>query len=59
MQKITWREGHEAPDGTAAEVVTIKGVNLGPVVKDGVTLLVIYCDDGLVREVPIDDIVPY
>ena len=66
MQKITWRETATDDDGeTMADddgndvVTTYHGVNLGPVVNDGVTRLVIWCDDGFVREVAIEDIIPY
>ncbi len=58
MQKITWREPMIGEDG-ADMATTYHGKNLGPVVKAGKTFLVVYCDDGHVREVPIDDIIPY
>ncbi len=66
MQKITWRkttvdeDGKPMVDEGGEDVIsTHRGKNLGPVVKAGVTMLVIYCEDGIVREVPIADIIPY
>ncbi len=66
MQKITWRktatdaDGETMVDDDGDDMInTYHGVNLGPVVKDGVTCLVIWCDDSRVREVPITDIIPY
>ncbi len=66
MRKITWRKPALDDDGKPiigdddeVQVITYHGVNLGPVVKVDVTLLVVYCEDGRVREVPIADIVPY
>ena len=66
MQKITWRKTATDDDGVPLVdddgedvVTTYYGKNLGPVVKDGVTCLVIWCDDSRVREVAIDDIIPY
>ena len=66
MQKITWRKTATDDDGETMvdddgkdQVTTYHGVNLGPVVKDGVTCLVIMCDDARVREIAIGDIIPY
>ena len=59
MQKITWRKTVIGEDGDDDVVTTYHGVNLGPIVRDGVTCLVIWCDDSRVRDVPIDDIIPY
>ena len=66
MQKITWRwaevdkDGEPKTDEDGRDVVaTYHGINLGPVVKADKTMLVVYCIDGFVREVAIDEIIPY
>ena len=42
MQKITWRKTVIGEDGDDDVVTTYHGVNLGPIVKDGVTCLVVW-----------------
>ena len=66
MQKITWRktkigeDGEPVVDEDGKDVVaTYHGVHLYAVVKRGKTFLVILCNDARVREVPIDEIIPY
>ncbi len=58
MEKITWREVYTI--GEEVRKVTYHGVSLGAV-KDchDKTFLIVRCDDGHVREVPIDEIIPY
>ena len=48
MKKIRWLD-----KGTKRE-----GVILGVIGKPGNATLVVYCDDGLIREVPAKDIRP-
>ena len=53
MQKITWRKTTVDEDGKPMVdddgdhmISTYHGKNLGPIVRDGVTMLVIYCEDA-------------
>ena len=55
LKKIRWRE---QPENQLDVWPMRAGVILGVIGKPGSATLVVYCDDGLIREVPAKDIRP-
>lgn len=54
LKKIRWQEWSAASKST----VKREGVILGVIGKPGSATLVVYCDDGYIREVPAKSIRP-